>query len=310
MILTLDPFDTGRFAILPSRGVPDFGQRLAFASIARQLDVNTAIIGNSTIQLVDPARLSELSARKAVSLAVPGTGPLEQLAIADWFLRHHRNTPQLAMVIGIDSTWCTTEDPIPITNPFPFWLYSPSRLEYARNMMNYKSIEAALRKVKMLANLDRKARPDGYHDYDPGHPWHKPDFSSPISQGDFVLAQGESATDTDIGGSAASFTAAPLLRGFLRTLDGGVRVVLVVLPRHKSGLPPPGSAAGEKLDRCKAAYRALVQSRFGARFLDFLVDSEMVRTDENFWDKVHFRGPVARLVEDQLATALSATDSR
>jgi hypothetical protein len=54
-------------------GVPDFGQRLALASIARRPEADTAIFGNSTIQLLDPARISELSGRTAVSPAVPGT---------------------------------------------------------------------------------------------------------------------------------------------------------------------------------------------------------------------------------------------
>src|SRR6476620_4503614 len=68
LLLTLDPYDTGRFSLLPAHGVANFGQRLAFASVARRPDVDAAIIGNSTIQLIDPARLSRLIGHNVVSL--------------------------------------------------------------------------------------------------------------------------------------------------------------------------------------------------------------------------------------------------
>jgi hypothetical protein len=92
VLLALDPYDTGRFALFPSPGVPQFGQRLTAASVARRADADIAIIGNSTLQLLDPARLGAASGRRVVSLAIPGTGPLEQLAVADWFLGHHDGT--------------------------------------------------------------------------------------------------------------------------------------------------------------------------------------------------------------------------
>ena len=188
LVLVLDPYDTGRFALLPAYGVADFGPRLASASIARRQDVDAAIFGNSTVQLLDPARLSRLSGRNFVSLAVPGTGPVEQLALADWFRRHHRS--QSALVFGIDASWCTTADPTKLSHPFPFWLYSSDRFDYAVNMMRYKSFEAVLRRLKLLAGYERMAQSDGYRDYDTGNPWHLPEFREPTQAG-------EAGTNTD-----------------------------------------------------------------------------------------------------------------
>src|SRR5690242_16671919 len=45
LLLALDPYDTGRYSLLPAHGVASFGQRLAFASVARRPDVDAAIIG-------------------------------------------------------------------------------------------------------------------------------------------------------------------------------------------------------------------------------------------------------------------------
>jgi hypothetical protein len=293
LALVLDPYDTGRLSLLPAYGVADFGPRLASASIARRPAVDAAIFGNSTVQLLDPARLSRLSGRNFVSLAVPGTGPVEQLALAAFFQRHHPAGPVL--VFGIDASWCTTDDPIKLAHPFPFWLYSANRFDYAVNMMRYKSFEAVLRRLKLLAGYGRMARPDGYRDYDTGNPWHLPEFREPAAP---VTAAGTQAVTTD------DFTAPPLLRQFLARLDIGARVVLVMPPQHAKALPPSDSLAAASLDVCKEAYRRLAGARPDTKWLDFLRDGPIARQAENFWDAIHYRSPVAREIEDRLAGAL------
>lgn len=292
-VLALDPYDTGRFSLLPARGVADFGPRLASAGIARRQDVDAAIFGNSTVQLLDPARLSRLSGHNFVSLAVPGTGPIEQLALADWFRRHHRSQP--ALVFGIDASWCTTHDPAELSHPFPFWLYSADRFVYAVSMMRYKSFEAVLRRLKLLAGYERMARPDGYRDYDTDNPWHLPEFREPAPQ--------ERPAETPIA-APDDFTAPPLLRQFFASLDPAARVVIVFPPRYTTAIPPPGSTAAADLDVCKETYRLLAGARANTQLLDFLFDSPMARRDENFWDAIHYRGPVARVIEDRVVDAL------
>jgi hypothetical protein len=293
LVLALDPYDTGRFSLLPAYGVADFGPRLASASIGRRRDVDAAIFGNSTVQLLDPARLSRMSGYTVVSLAVPGTGPMEQLALAAFFHRHHRAGP--ALVFGIDASWCATDDPIKLAYPFPLWLYSEDRFDYVVNMMRYKSFEAVVRRLKLLAGYERMARPDGYRDYDTGKPWHQPEFREPA------------APEKPAGTPAAAtndLTAPPLLRQFLAGLHPDARVVLVFPPRHTRAIPPPGSVAAAELDVCNEAYRAVAGARPDTQLLDFLVDGPMARRGENFWDAIHYRAPVAREIEDRLADAL------
>lgn len=293
LVLALDPYDTGRFSLLPAYRVADFGPRLASASIARQQHVNAAIVGNSTVELLDPGRLSRLSGYTVVSLAVPGTGPIEQLALAAFFRRHHPTGS--ALVFGIDASWCTTDDPIKLSHPFPFWLYSADRFDYAVNLMRYKSFEAVLRRLKLLAGYERVARPDGYRDYDTGNPWHLPEFREPAEP---KKPAGTPAAATD------DFTAPALLGQFFARLDPAARVVLVFPPRYTRAIPPPGSVAAAELDACKETYRRLAGARANTQMLDFLVDSPMARSDENFWDAIHYRGPVARVIEDRVVDAL------
>jgi hypothetical protein len=297
ILVGLDPYDTGRFALLPAHGVADFGQRLAFASVARRADVETAIVGDSTIQLIDPARLSQLTGHRAVSLAVPGSGPIEQLALADYFRRHHQGNADLTIVFGIDQPWCTTATPIVPSHPFPFWLYSDDRLDYLVNMMRYKTIEAAARRLKLLAGFEHPTRPDGYHDYDTGKIWRAPEFAELPAIGE--TSAGAVPTSTD-------FTATFLLGRFLATLHPGARVVLLVPPRYVSAVPPPGSAAAAELAACKSAYRKIAEQRPNTWMLDFLVDSAFARREDDFWDAIHYRRPVARMIEDRLADVLGS----
>ena len=295
LLLALDPYDTGRFSLLPAHGVANFGQRLAFASIARRPDVDTAILGNSTIQLIDPARLSRSIGHSVVSLAVPGTGPIEQLALAEYFQRHHRRNPDLTFVFGLDQSWCTMASPITPNYPFPFWLYSSDRLDYVLNMLRYKTFEAAARRLKLLVGLDRPARADGYHDYDTGKIWHAPEFD-------------EVPVPKPVGGQtlASDFTALPLLQRFLSSIGPGARIVLVFPPRYVSTIPAAGSAAATELDACKDAFRQLAKTRSNTWVIDFLIDSQFTRHEDDYWDNIHYRGPVARAIEDRLADVLGS----
>ena len=112
VIVGLDPYDTGRFALFGDYGVPGFGQRLTGASEARARDTEAAVLGNSTMQLLDPERLTELTGWRFVSLTMTYTGPTEQLAIARWLVRHHdgiRGPALKGLVLGIDTTWCQSD---------------------------------------------------------------------------------------------------------------------------------------------------------------------------------------------------------
>ena len=86
-VLAIDPYDSGRVGILGIRGVDDASPRTANASRARDPQFDSAVIGNSTGQLLKPSELSVLTGKNFVQLTVPGTGPREQLAIMDFFAR-------------------------------------------------------------------------------------------------------------------------------------------------------------------------------------------------------------------------------
>jgi hypothetical protein len=296
VLIGLDPYDSGRLAFAEGYGVPSaLGPRLTAASTARAPDAEAAIIGNSTIQLLHPARLSELTGMRFVSLAIAGTGPTEQLAVARWFLRYHPagRSPK-AFVFSLDLNWCEADGRLTIVNPFPFWLYSPSTVEYALNMLRLKTFESAERKVKLMLGRTTPLRPDGYRDYETGHDWDKvaADRAFGETQGDVAVPD------------PPDFAAAALLREFVGALPTETQVLLLFPPRHVSSLPPPGSA-GERIEaQCKTAYRAVAAARQRTIVVDLAIDGDIARNDQDFWDKVHYRGPVAAKIENAVASAL------
>src|SRR3954447_693746 len=148
--VALDPYDTGRFALLRKPGVLDQGPRTANASRGRDPAFEGAIVGNSHIQLVSPEELAHAPGIPFVSLIVPGTGPREQFAILDYFLRT-RVRPARALVLGLDGFWCTDDPALPIWNPFPFWLYDPSPAAYLRGLVRYATLGKMVDRLQVAA---------------------------------------------------------------------------------------------------------------------------------------------------------------
>jgi hypothetical protein len=296
LITVLDPYDTGRFALFGGYGVPGFGQRLIAASVARAPDTQAAILGNSTMQLIDPARLTERTGWRFVSLTMTYSGPVEQLATAGWLLRHHDGTtaPLLkALVIGMDASWCQSDGKLDIRQPFPFWLYGDSRLEYVWSLANMHGIEAALHKLKLMIGTERQFRPDGYNNFEPEIAGREATAALDLDKGSHPVA----ATGT------GDFAAVPLLRDFFPGVPATTAIALVFMPHYFIDLPVPGSPAAEEEDRCKALFRALATSRPNTTVIDMRNEDDLARDRRNFWDRNHYRMPIARLIENKIAAA-------
>jgi len=301
-LVVLDPYDTGRFSLFGEHEVADFAPNFTAASLAREPAFDAAILGNSTSELLDPARLTALTGLRFVSLSIYGTGPVEQLAVARWLVRHHQHPGEAlkALVIGLDTKWCRGDGRLEQLNPFPFWLYSDSWLTYVTHLVNLKAFEAAEQRVELLLGLTPPVRADGHRKgYEAGRVW---DASIPAA--DFVAGTG----GFDPLGS--NFAAADQLSDLFREVAPETEVVLLFVPRHHSSLLPPGSEAARDEDACKARYGSLAARRPRTVVVDLLQDGPIAREDRNFWDRVHYRAPIARLIEADIADALRGLASQ
>jgi hypothetical protein len=70
-------------------------------------------------------------------------------------------------------------------------------------------------------------------------------------------------------------------------------------------LPPPGSPGSNRVARCKQAIARLVSGRARSFFIDDRTDSPLARDTGNFYDRVHYRAQVARLIEAQIVGVLA-----
>ncbi|MET0530210.1 MAG: hypothetical protein ABW003_18050 [Microvirga sp.] len=291
----IDPFDTGRSTWFEKPGVRPQGPRTAGASRGRDLSFNAGIFGNSHIQLVSPDRLRALTGLSFVQLSIPATGPREQFALMDWFIRHHPTAKVL--VIGADRLWCTADPALSNEKPFPFWLYSSQRGEYVRGLLRYHVLEEITRRAAyLLSKSPNRARQDGYWDYEPIY------SALGYDRDPLLRARLDHRPDSDyIDNRTARFPAAERLSELAETLPDNVGITLVFPPIYKTLLPEQGSP-GEEADRnCKAALTAALGSRVSKAVVDWRRERPELHAPELFFDQTHYRRPLAERVEREVA---------
>ena len=84
----------------------------------------------------------------------------------------------------------------------------------------------------------------------------------------------------------------------------GGRVVFVSVPAHIAGQPAPGSAKAARREECNARIAAIAR-RHKIPFIDFNIRSEITANDANWWDRLHYRLPIADRVVSDIGHALA-----
>jgi hypothetical protein len=300
----IDPFDTGRSTLLGKPGIRPQGPWTAAASRGRDPAFDAAILGNSHIQLLSPERLKGPTGLSVVQLSTPGSGPKEQFAVLNWFLRH-RERPAKALVVSADLTWCTSDPAAAATNPFPLWLYTESPLEYIRGLMRFGTLEeAGQRLAYALDPKSERARPDGYWDYDPTlarNQARNPELRRSLEARPYANTP---RLERDPAAGSRSFPASDKLRVLAAALPDETALLMVFPPHYIHGQPPPGTEAAYRDVACKAAIDAAARTHGKSAVLDWRLDRPENHDAELFFDMGHYRQPLARLIEADIAKAL------
>jgi hypothetical protein len=295
-MIVVDPYDSGQFGFLGIQGVNDWNQRTASASRARDPRFDSAVIGNSHGQILNPAELSRLTGAHFVQLTVPGTASREQLAILDFFVRHHQRVE--GVVIVTDEVWCTHDPALPPAASFPFWLYGDSAFNYASRLLSWRALGHSFQRVMIALGLRNRSDPDGFSNYEElkiqdRHPdaveqKYQPSSASAVS--DF-------------------FPAIRLLDGVIKGLPATVPIVLVVPPTIYTAIPPVGSLEAAEQHLCDAALKELVAGRPNSNFINYHIDSALTRDRLNFVDVSHYRAKVARKMEEGIAASIRSGEA-
>ncbi len=294
-VVAVDPYDTGRFALLRMPGVPAQTPRTANASRGRDPAFDAAVIGNSHVQMLSPAELSAGTGLAFVTLSTPGIGPRESVVLLDYFLGH-RAAPARAVVLGIDPPWCRPDPAMPIWLPFPFWLYDPDASAYLVGLVRDQSLDDSFKRLFFWLRLSSRprARPDGYWNYDDGLVW------TQDRQGALLRDPAPSS----VANATGRFPALAMLSARLDRLPAGLPVILLMPPVFATALSGPGTALARDDAACRAALARAAAGRSNVALVDWRVDRPEIRVPENFIDPTHYRSALARLVEADVAAAI------
>jgi len=306
-IVLVDPYNTGMLTpfdktIVATHDAP----RFANAGRARDPRFDSAIFGNSTAQLLEPERLDRLVGGHFANLVVPGSTAVEQLVTLQYFLRHHAGRVR-TLVITMDMLWCYPDRTFArdrILHPFPFWLYDGDRLDYMAHVAVIEGMGLSMRKLKLLLGRSHPRAPaDGYVNFESGRTWRIAEARQRMEATGRMLWM----TDADAA-TIDHFAALEALDGVIAGLPEQVKVVLLFTPYFSGTLPAKGGLTARRLESCKE-HTARIAGMRNAIYRDFLQDDAMTQEIANFWDAMHYRIHIARLIENEIGAALKAASA-
>jgi hypothetical protein len=290
-VLAVDPYDSGRFGWLGIKSIGEQGPRTENASRARDPQFDSAVIGNSTGMLLKPSELSRATDAHFVQLTVYGTRPREQLSILNFFVRNHSRIRAL-VIVADDPSWCTRDATLPLQHPFPFWIYDANNLEYAARLFSARALGHAWQRVMLALGFRKPVAPDGYSDYELIWFW---EF------------RGEPTLQTSperVGSTGDVFPAVALLNTAIRKISVDTAVILVVPPVFYKDIPQPGSSEATEREACDSQLKRLVSGRPRSKFINFRIDTALTRDPANFLNAVHYRGKIARKMEEGIVESI------
>lgn len=310
-VAALDPFGMRVGAGQPARPIMDINQRFMYPQLVRSGRFDAAVLGTSTMRLLDPQTLSQGLDARFVNLAMNAATPWEQLQMAGLF-RDHVSLPK-RIIWGLDVTWCepdATDAAKRLTpRPMPDWLSREVRWTDWPKLLNLTNLEIAGRLMAYrLGWSQERIRGDGYEVFTP------PEASYDLARARSHIYMSNGGQKLDLTPlppmpvSAAEsagwrFPALAWLEEAIAAFPKETQVMLVLPPAHLMGYPREGSAGWQRYGACKAGIAALAR-RHGATLVDYAHASPITARDENYWDPLHFRLPIAaRFAEELVAIA-------
>lgn len=309
----LDPFGLRVGAGTTPRPIMDINQRFMYPQLVRSGAFDAAVVGTSTMRLIDPRALSRDLGAQFVNLAMNAATPWEQTQTARLF-QQHVSAPRW-LIWGLDQTWCESDATEPAKwrtpRPVPGWFSRDvGWLDWPR-LLNLTNLEIAGRLLAYRLGLGReRIRADGYEVFTP------PEASYDLARARshlYAASGGEPVAPVqeavvavpEAARRAWRFPAVAWLSETLASYPQTTRVMLVLPPSHVTAFPQPGSVAGQRYAACKQAIATMAKMR-DAVVVDYAHASPVTSEDSHYWDTLHFRLPVAQRVEQELAQIAKA----
>lgn len=307
-LAVLDPFGLRVHAGQAARPIMDINQRYMYPQLVRSGAFDAAVVGTSTMRLIDPQALSRDLDARFVNLAMNAATPWEQMQAARLF-RAHTPAPRW-LVWGLDGTWCEADATDPAKwrtpRPVPPWFSREVRWFDWLKLVNLTNLEIASRLLShRLGFAPARIRGDGYEVFTP-------------PEGSYDLARARSHIYMSNGGAPLDLTPLPpvpvpisesvgwrfpaldWLEETVAAYPTSTGIMLVLPPSHVAAFPRQNSPGWYRYAACKAAIEGVAR-RHGATLVDYAHRSPVTTQDANYWDSLHFRLPIAQRVEAELA---------
>lgn len=311
LLLVVDGYDTVWFAPAFDREPVTSNQRFSFPALARKAKFDSAIVGTSTARLLQPRALDPLFDARFVNLAMNDATAWEEAQIFAVFRRHHPN-PRV-LLLGVDGVWCTAgADFRRLTpRPFPAWMYDGDRWNDLLHLFNLPALEETGRQAAYLMGLRKpKYGKDGYTTFLP------PDSNYDLTRARANIYAADGGVPTPpvpvvppvtLNETAARELNFPM-HGLLAEMIGGLPPatlkILAIMPYHIRYQPAPGSRHAAEWAECKRRLWALVGRTPNAHIVDFMIESQITRRDENYWDPFHYTQAVAAILTQAIGDAM------
>jgi hypothetical protein len=301
-ILLVDPYSSIPFSLPIDRKIVSISDRFMTPQIIRSRRFDSLIIGTSTSRLLDPEILDPLFQARFANLAMDSALAWEQKTTLELFLRVMG--PPKVLIVGLDSVWCAPEaDRNRITfRGFPDWLYDDNPWNDYLHLFNYGTLEIAARQVGYHLGLyPERARSDGYRNFLP------PESEYDSARAHDTIWQGRGPSPLPLLLSAEErsqlrFPALAWLDDELARIPDANLKVLAFMPLNIAAQPAPGTRDAQIEAECKDRIVAIARNR-GAKVIDWLFASALTSNDSNYWDRLHYRLPIAGQVARDLAGA-------
>lgn len=306
LILLLDPFDMVPFSLPIERPLVSGSQRFAYPQAIRSKRFDSIIVGSSTARLIDPEQLNGPFGARFANMAMNASSAWEQWRTFEYF-RRKVGAPKV-LVIGIDDGWCDPNaDRDRKRHGFPEWMYDDDAWNDYANLFNSGTLELAGRLVGYHLGLYRaRSRYDGFEVFTP------PETDYNLARARFGIWHGQAPRALpDVPPPplsaeerrALTFPALAWMDTMLGELPPSSLKVLAFMPVHVTAQRWPGTRDAAVEAECKARI-AEIGRRRGATVVDWRIASPITTNDENYWDGLHYRLPIAQRIARELIGAV------
>ncbi len=300
-ILVVDPYGMLPISFDFDRGTITAEQRFFYPNLAKKSQFDSAIIGTSTIRLLNPDDLNPLLESRFVNLAMNAASVFEQEAIFNIFLRYHPY-PR-TVIFGVDHVYFDKSNYAKHigavkSEHFPDWMYDENLLNDLLPY-NWRTMQITIKQLKCITGMKPpKFRVDGYDDFTMTMFSHDIDHIREIIYGSKTPIEKKpveppaQATPELI--KSFEFPAIEHLERMLDRLPDTTLKIVVIPPFHYFHQATPGSMDDIKWEEFKRRLAEVTCRYENALLVDFMIKSPITTKDENFLDQTHYTVPIAQ----------------